>query len=210
MKELCAAMAAAFPAIEGAIKDKENPHFRSKYADLTNVIAAIKPALASHGLWFTQVVHNIAGTASVETIIIHSSGETMSCGVTSVPVLKNDAQGYGSALTYARRYSLSSAFGVAPEDDDGNASCEQPRRKIPEQVYAKLNGDEIVSLAKKVVTTIGSDGEFDGPFDEGIMVKFLTEWQKKGKLQPVIDKYLASDRKTLVDTFVRWQNNQAA
>jgi hypothetical protein len=59
----------------------------------------------------------------VETVILHSSGQWLSCGVIAVPVVKNDAQGYGSALTYARRYSLSAAFGVAPEDDDGNAAA---------------------------------------------------------------------------------------
>ena len=114
MQNLAKAMASAFPDIEGAVKDKTNPHFRSKYADLGNVVDAIKPAIVKHGLWFTQVSHNVPEHAAIETIIVHSSGETMSCGVVAVPVSKQDAQGYGSAMTYARRYSLSAAFGVAP------------------------------------------------------------------------------------------------
>jgi hypothetical protein len=120
---LSKAFAKAQPAIEGAVKDKTNPHFRSKYADLGAVTDAIKPALQGTGLSFVQVCHDAQDAAKVETIILHESGEWLSCGAVSVPVSKSDAQGYGSALTYARRYSLSAAFGVAPEDDDGNAAA---------------------------------------------------------------------------------------
>jgi hypothetical protein len=59
----------------------------------------------------------------VETIFIHSSGEQISSGKLHVPATKHDAQGYGSALTYARRYSLMTACGIAPEDDDGNSAA---------------------------------------------------------------------------------------
>lgn len=121
-KEIFGALAKAHIEIEKADKDKENPHFRSKYADLGNVVDAIKPALGKNGLSFTQICHEAENAAKVETIIMHQSGEWLSCGCISVPVSKNDAQGFGSALTYARRYSLSAAFGVAPEDDDGNAA----------------------------------------------------------------------------------------
>jgi len=121
--KLAAAMSYAQPKIEGAVKDKVNPHFRTKYADLGAVVDAIKPALAQHGLSFVQVCHDAESAAKVETIILHSSGQWMSAGAVSVPVSKQDAQGFGSALTYARRYSLSAAFGVAPEDDDGNAAA---------------------------------------------------------------------------------------
>jgi hypothetical protein len=121
---LAASMAKAQAAIEGAAKDTLNPHFRAKYADLASVVAAIKRPLADNGLAYTQVLHDgESAAAKVETIIMHSSGEWLSNGVFSVPVDKNNAQGYGSALTYARRYSLSAAFGVAPEDDDGNAAA---------------------------------------------------------------------------------------
>ena len=120
---LAAALTKAQAEIEGAAKDRLNPHFKSKYADLSSVMDAIKPALAKHGLAFVQVSHDRDHAAAVETVIVHSSGETMNCGIVSVPVSKGDAQGFGSALTYARRYSLSAAFGVAPEDDDGNAAA---------------------------------------------------------------------------------------
>lgn len=122
MKELFAAMAQAFPEIEGATKDKNNPHFRSKYADLGNVVDAIKPALIKHGLFFVQMTHETENGVCVETVVGHKSGEQMPLGKLFVPADKNNAQGFGSALTYARRYSLMTAFGVAPEDDDGNAA----------------------------------------------------------------------------------------
>jgi hypothetical protein len=114
------AMAAAFAEIEGATKSATNPHFKSKYADIGKVIDAIKPALINHGLFFTQRNHPSEDGVIVETVVGHSSGAEMSLGRLFVPALKKDAQGFGSALTYARRYALLTAFGVPTEDDDGN------------------------------------------------------------------------------------------
>lgn len=128
---LAKAMSAAFAEIESAKRDKQNPHFKSWYADLASVVEAIKPALKPNGLWFSQISHNIPDHAAIETIIIHSSGETMSTGIVAVPVSKRDAQGFGSALTYARRYSLSAAFGVCGEDDDGNAATKAAPKAAP-------------------------------------------------------------------------------
>lgn len=119
---LASAMALAFAEIEGAKKDASNPHFNAKFASLGSVMDAVKPALASHGLFFTQASHVVSDGVCVETIIHHASGETLSCGQLYVPANKKDAQGFGSALTYARRYSLMTAFGVPTEDDDGNAA----------------------------------------------------------------------------------------
>lgn len=130
IKELATAYAKAQPEIEGAAKDKTNPAFRSKYADLASVVDAIKPALAKHGLSFLQASHDAEAAAKIETILLHASGEWMSLGEVSVPVTKHDAHGFGSALTYARRYGLLTAFGVAPEDDDGNAAAKAPAARI--------------------------------------------------------------------------------
>jgi hypothetical protein len=121
-KTLYAAMAKAFAAMEGASKDATNPHFKAKYADLSSVVDAIKPALTANELWFRQATHEQAGGVCIETLVCHSSGEEISFGKLFVPASKQDAQGYGSALTYARRYSLMTAFGICPEDDDGNAA----------------------------------------------------------------------------------------
>jgi hypothetical protein len=146
LKELASAFAKAQAEIEGATADKQNPHFRSRYADLGNVVDAIKPAITKHGLSFVQVSHNDESAACIETIILHSSGEWLSCGCVSVPVSKHDAQGYGSALTYARRYSLAAAFGVAPEDDDGNAAAKNAPPKH-EPSFAPLSEQQVVEIA---------------------------------------------------------------
>ena len=95
---IAAALAKAQPKIEGAVKDKTNPHFRSQYADLGNVVDAIKPAISEHGLSFVQCCHPSDTGADVETIILHESGEWISCGRIHVPATKHDAQGFGSAL----------------------------------------------------------------------------------------------------------------
>ena len=137
--KLAAAMAKAFAEIEAATKDATNPHFRSKYADLTAVIGAIKPALVANDLFFTQPPRPAEGGVCVETVLHHSSGENMSLGTLFVPANKQDAQGYGSALSYCRRYALLSAFGVPTEDDDGNAAVKSA--PVPANANNGINRD---------------------------------------------------------------------
>ena len=123
IKELAAALAKAQGVMKGALKDSANPFFKSRYADLASVVEAIRAAFSANGLSYIQTVEpSDKDEVRVETTLLHASGEWISCGILSLPVSKIDAQGYGSALTYARRYSLSAAVGVAPEDDDGNAA----------------------------------------------------------------------------------------
>lgn len=120
-------MAKAFAEIEAATKSASNPHFKSKYADLGAVIEAVKPPLIKHGLFFTQRSHPADNGVCVETVLHHEGGEELSLGTLFVPANKQDAQGFGSALTYARRYGLMTAFGVPAEDDDGNAAAASAR-----------------------------------------------------------------------------------
>jgi hypothetical protein len=112
-----------------ALKTATNPHFRSKYADLSACVEAVIDALNANGVMLLQKNHPSEHGVSVETIFLHESGEEYSAGVLNVPATKLDAQGYGSALTYARRYSLMAACGIAPEDDDGNAASKQPPKQ---------------------------------------------------------------------------------
>jgi len=134
IKELAAALAKAQGSIKGAIKDSANPFFKSKYADLSSVVEAIREAFAANNLSYVQRVEpSEKDEVRVETVILHASGEWLSCGFLALPVSKHDAQGFGSAMTYARRYSLSAACGVAPEDDDGNAAT----KAAPKPVSAK-------------------------------------------------------------------------
>jgi len=105
-----------------ALKTSTNPHFRSRYADLSACIEAVIDALHDNGLALSQVTHPCETGVIVETLLIHESGDQITFGRLHVPAAKQDPQGYGSALTYARRYSLMAAMGIAPEDDDGNAA----------------------------------------------------------------------------------------
>ena len=112
-----------------ALKTSTNPHFKSKYAALDACVEAVMSALNANGIALMQQVSpvddkQIPGVI-VETIFIHESGERIHCGKLHFPVSKHDAQGYMSCLTYARRGSLMAACGIAPEDDDGNASVKQ-------------------------------------------------------------------------------------
>jgi hypothetical protein len=136
---LASDMVAAFTEIEAVTKAANNPHFKSKYADLTSVIEAIRPVLARHNLCFTQQPAPCEDGVSVETVLHHASGDKLSLGTLFVPANKKDAQGFGSALTYARRYALVTAFGVPTEDDDGNAAS----RSAPRQTTA-TNGNGAV------------------------------------------------------------------
>jgi hypothetical protein len=139
-------MAAAFGEIEGATKSANNPHFKTKYADLTAVIEAIKPALINHGLFFTQHPKPSEKGITVETVLHHTNGDHLSLGELFVPANKQDAQGFGSALTYARRYALVTAFGVPVEDDDGNAAAKgqsqqgavSPPQRIDDAQWSEL------------------------------------------------------------------------
>jgi hypothetical protein len=124
--KLDAALAKAQGEIEAASKDKVNPAFRSKYADLTSVWAAIRPVLSKHGIAVTQwPVHSDDNRLHIVTRLAHD-GEWIRARF-SIPVVKQDPHGYGSATTYAKRFSLAACVGVvADDDDDGNAAANKP------------------------------------------------------------------------------------
>lgn len=120
---IAAALAKAQVEMGPALKDSNNPAFKTKYADLSSVMAACMPALNKNGIAVIQPTGSDDAGRYVQTILIHgTTGETLSCRVDLI-VGKNDMQGYGSAVTYARRYGLMCMAGIAPEDDDGNAAA---------------------------------------------------------------------------------------
>jgi hypothetical protein len=122
-KSIASALSAAQMEMGKALKQANNPHFRSKYADLGNVMDACLPALNKNGIAVVQPTTDDDTGRYVKTILIHGeTGETLECRVPLI-VSKNDMQGYGSAVTYARRYGLMAMAGIAPEDDDGNAAA---------------------------------------------------------------------------------------
>jgi hypothetical protein len=151
-KNIASALVRAQRAFGPALKSSTNPHFRSRYADLSACVEAVIGGLNEHGIALIQQTHDCEHGVAVETIFLHESGEMLSAGKFSVPATKQDAQGYGSALTYARRYSLMAACGIAPEDDDGNAAS-RPKPKVEAPVVkaapveVKVDATEIVKEA---------------------------------------------------------------
>jgi hypothetical protein len=149
-KNIASAFVKAQRQFGPALKTSTNPHFRSKYADLSNCIEAVIDALNANGIGLMQRTYESKDGVMVETIFVHESGEVMECGLLHVPASKQDPQGYGSALTYARRYSLLAATGLAPEDDDGNSASRRTEIKstVDEHKIADLLAamDEVTTL----------------------------------------------------------------
>ena len=155
--KVAAALVKAQKEFGPALKSSSNPHFKSRYADLAACVEAVVDALNNNGIALTQRVSPCDNGVIVETVFIHESGEIISCGPLHVPATKHDAQGYGSALTYARRYSLMAACGIAPEDDDGNAASKRPAAPaVPtpditdhlSAIEASANSDELAVVYK--------------------------------------------------------------
>ena len=122
MNNIAKAFVAAKREFAPALKTSTNPHFKSKYADLAGCLEAINEALLNNGIAVYQETYEDMTGVTVETVFLHESGESLRGGKLHVPASKQDPQGYGSALSYARRYSVMAAAGIAAEDDDGNAA----------------------------------------------------------------------------------------
>jgi hypothetical protein len=132
MKNIATSLVKAQKEFGPALKTATNPHFRSKYADLASCVEAVMDALNNNGIYLLQKTHDQQNGIMVETVFVHESGEMLNCGNLYFPASKNDAQGFMSALTYARRGSLMAACGIAPEDDDGNAGSRRGEIKTPD------------------------------------------------------------------------------
>lgn len=163
MKNIATALVKAQKAFGPALKSSTNPHFRSKYADLAACVEAVIDALNDNGIALIQKCYDCPNGIMVETIFIHESGEMLECGILQVPASKQDPQGYGSALTYARRYSLMAACGIAPEDDDGNASTKAPAvsaatiKALVADIAACTNEDELKAAYFEAIKAAGND-----------------------------------------------------
>ena len=151
-----AAMIAVSEELHGKIaKTGKNTHLKSTYAQLPDVTEAVQAACAKHGLYFTQHLHNADGGVYVETVVHHVSGESISSGQVFIPANKHDAQGYGSAITYGRRYSLMALFGVAGSDDDGEAAVASSKRAYAKEA-AGLDAAQL-SVLNDEITRTGTD-----------------------------------------------------
>ena len=151
--KIASAFVKAQKAFGPALKSSTNPHFRSRYADLSACVEAVIDALNANGIALMQKTYECKEGVMVETVFVHESGEVMESGLLHVPAVKHDAQGYGSALTYARRYSLMAACGIAPEDDDGNSASRRPEKPTT-KVDPKQMADHLAAI--KACADMGS------------------------------------------------------
>jgi hypothetical protein len=164
-KTLYAALAAAQAEMGPALKDAVNPAFKSKYADLASVMAACLPALNKHGIAVLQPAFDDETGRYVKTIFVHGeTGEMTECRVPLI-IQKNDMQGYGSAVTYARRYGLMGMAGIAPDDDDGNAAA----KAAPKRISSAEMKRQLEML----------DHDLADTFSEVALMSLWTQWKAK-------------------------------
>jgi len=152
MKNIAIALIKAQLEMQTPKKGSTNPFFKNKYADLNDVLSAIVPALNNNGIVLLQPLVNIDGKNFVKTVLMHESGETFESLAEIFCSKPNDAQAYGSGISYARRYSLSSICGIGSEDDDGQKAV-QPKpnatkENIEKAVSVKATLEQIKSKYK--------------------------------------------------------------
>ena len=144
------AMAAAQAEMQNPAFDSSNPHFRSKFASLASVRNAVIPVMAKHNITVSQELTNESGGIGCTTILMHESGEWLAYGPFVVPSGKDDAQGRGSAATYARRYSLQSVAGVVgDEDDDAEGAQGRGPSVVPSRIDPRDDGENLTPQQQK-------------------------------------------------------------
>ena len=148
------------------LKDASNPFFKSKYVPLENVVEVIDEAIKGTGLSYSQEATSEGNYISVATHVFHESGQFISFDPLSLPATKADAQGFGSAVTYAKRYALSAVFGItSDQDDDGNATS---GKNAP-----KLANKEQIAIAKKKVIELAEANGMDAQETAEMVLNYL-------------------------------------
>lgn len=156
MQELIAALAKAQAEMKHAVFDSKNPHFKSRYASLASVIDAVRGPLTRHGIAYVQRVKTTPDAVGVETVLL-GHGAQLETGTVLVPLSAPTAHALGSALTYAKRYSLAAACGIsADEDDDGNAATQQSQ-SAPEPTLTEGQVEEL----RNALFAAGRDHQLD-------------------------------------------------
>ncbi|CAB4147930.1 Essential recombination function protein [uncultured Caudovirales phage] len=154
MKNIASALVKAQLEMIAPKKGSVNPFFKNKYADLNDVLAAVVPALNNNGIVLLQPLVNIEGKNFVKTVLMHESGEVFESLAEIFCKNTNDAQAYGSGVTYARRYSLSSICGIGSEDDDAQKAVQaKPIATAEILAKAKASGATMAQIKTKYSVT---------------------------------------------------------
>lgn len=173
IKELATALAKAQKAIKSASKDATNPFFKTKYADLSSVWEAAREPLTSNGLSVVQTTEPMEGGFLLVTRLFHESGQWIQSALPILPP-KFDMQVLGSAMTYARRYSLAAIAGIAPgDDDDGEATKSVPPVTKPPERKVRPRPEEI-TLIQSLLHQLGKNWE-----QEDVQKRFAELTHKK-------------------------------
>jgi hypothetical protein len=212
--QLAKALAAAQGEILAAPKTSLNPHFRSKYSDLAEVWNACRDALSKHKIAVMQVPQFEGETAWLETVLAHESGETIT-GRFPLRPTKFDMQGLGSAISYARRYSLSAMVGVISElDDDAEQASGRTNTQTPTQAkpVAAPSPRPVVAQAPTNVSTASPPSEGFNPTDAKHLKSLIGELTKrdiKGQWQINVIKAMAGKKMTDLETTIKACNPEA-
>jgi hypothetical protein len=136
-----------------AVKNQENSHFKSAYADLPAVLEVATPALAKHGLALIQAPGSGTDSLTLTTLLLHESGEWMLLPLAAIPLQAATAHGFGSALSYLRRYATQACLKISvglSDDDDANIATSQAPQAIARTQNSEVLFDAIEELKKTV------------------------------------------------------------
>jgi len=158
MKNIASALVKAQLEMITPKKGSVNPFFKNKYADLNDVLAAVVPALNNNGIVLLQPLVNIEGKNFVKTVLMHESGEIFESLAEIFCKNTNDAQAYGSGVTYARRYSLSSIVGIGSEDDDAQKAV-QAKPMATGEILAKAKATNATMAQIKTKYSVTAEQE---------------------------------------------------
>ena len=172
INEIAKAMTAAQSEMQNPAFDKKNPAFKSSYASLASCRKAIIPVFAKHGISIVQNIGSTDNGVTCSNLLMHTSGQWIQTDALEVPADRHNAHGYGSACTYARRFSLMAlACVVGDEDDDGNQAAANPpsvmqvplkesSKSIAQDHFDKLDAEEQAFLREQAAEIIGAADVF--------------------------------------------------
>jgi hypothetical protein len=190
--------------LDFASKDSSNPFFKSKYADLATVWATCRDLLTKNNLAVVQQMDILETKNVLITSLIHSSGQWFKSIAPLNPV-KNDPQGYGSAITYMRRYSLCAILGIIQDDDDGERACDNKKTVIKNESKNEVGTSVDPKKMNDLFSKFASDFEQK---DRELIVKYLIKYTIHWKRSPEETIEIYANRRVFLEDFNKWKDKQ--